>query len=80
MATMTPLTPRTDTELQANARLLAGAALAHPLALLLSEHTVGILVCIATNETPATPSERNLLRRALAAIELAEIHASRVAP
>jgi hypothetical protein len=68
----------TDGEIQANARALAGAALAHPLALQLTSETISALSAIATGDAPApTAAERLFLRLALDTIDQAEILLSR---
>jgi hypothetical protein len=67
MATMpTPYRSLTDHD-------LAGAALAHPITLQLTEPVVAALSTIATRDAPATAAERRLLRRALDLIDAAEV-------
>ena len=73
------LYPITDSEFQANAQLFAAAVLAHPLAFRLSEIVVDVVFRIASSDAPATSYECGLLRRALSALEQAEIRASRAA-
>ena len=63
---MTYHSPLTDAE-------RAGRALAHPLTLQLTEPIVSALASIATRDAPASPAERRLLRRTLAAIDAAEV-------
>ena len=70
------LYPRfTDPDVDANRRLIAAAALAHPLApLLLASSTAAALASIAVDEPGLDPAAtRRLLRRVIAAIDAAEI-------
>jgi hypothetical protein len=69
--------PFTDSEIQVKARVLAGAALAHPLALQLTGSTVSALAEIASSGEPLAASQRRLLHGVLALLDAAEIAASR---
>jgi hypothetical protein len=66
-----------DSEVDANRRLIAAAILIHPFAILLDLTTVRRLVAVLDEDLPADPApERRLLRAALAAIDALEIAAS----
>jgi hypothetical protein len=68
------------TNTQLSDAVIAALIAAHPLLLQFTEPAVAALAAIATRDAPATSeTERRLLRRALAAIDAAEIALSREA-
>lgn len=68
----------TDAELDANRHIIASAIAGHPLYLQFTSTACAVLSAIATGEAPMpAAAERRFLRRALLAIDAAEVEISR---